>query len=341
MAAGAPSFSNSPTRRRSIATVPSPLELRPLRLYPEKSDDQHACHVDAGHASCPSRTGDAHGGKAEVSVDQRPIADQVNEVRGDEGEHDRNRHVLRLQITAKSEIREQGQGAPVQGAQERAHRVHQFRADSEVLHQRGPERYEQHQDGAQREGKEQPVDQREARVVQIFAAVGLRDESIESEKQAAAEDRDAVVKALAQAGGADGDGAVGQPPHHDGVHDTHAHPADLGDDQRQGKAQRKRKIFAQRGVRSGLRFDRHRSCDYINWNGGQLCGRGRLARESLESKSKDAGESPATTQPPKQMSLVMLLGEFSGLNKHSILLLPKLTQSASSNNRASFETART
>ena len=63
----------------------------------------------------------------------------------------------------------------------------------------------------------------------------MRHERIEPEQKPAAKDRDAVVKTLAQAGGADGDGAVRQPSHHDGVDDTHAHPANLGDDEWQGK----------------------------------------------------------------------------------------------------------
>ena len=106
----------------------------------------------------------------------------------------------------------------------------------------------------------------------------MRDESIEAEQQAAAKDGDAVVKALTQAGGPDGDGAVGQPSYHDGVHDAHAHPADFGDDERQGQAQGQDKVRAPRDDRSGLRFDSHQfHCDYINWL--LLAWRGRLARE--------------------------------------------------------------
>ena len=192
-----------------------------------------------------------------MSVDQRPIADQIHKIGGDEREHDRKHDVDRLQITAERKVGEQRQRAPIERAQERAHRLYQFRADSETVHQRRPKRYGQHEDWSQREGEKQPVHQRESCVIEIFATVGMRDESIESQQQAAAKDRDAVIKALAQPGGPDGYGTVGQPSHHDGVDDAHAHPADLGDDEGKGQAQREDEIRAQWGVRNGLRFHRH------------------------------------------------------------------------------------
>ena len=131
---------------------------------------------------------------------------------------------------------------------------------------RGQNETDQHEDWGQCKGKKKSVYKRVPRVIQVLAAVGLGDESIQPKQQAPAKDSDAVVKALAQAGGPDGDGAVGQPSHHDGVHDAHAHPADLGDDERQGQAQGQRKVRTPRSDRSGLRFDSHRvHCDYINW----------------------------------------------------------------------------
>ena len=145
-----------------------------------------------------------------MSIDQGPIAHQIYQVGGDEREHDGKHDIHRLQIAAESEIGKQRQRAPIERAQEGAHRINQFRADSEALHQRRPERHGQHQDWCQYQSKKQTVHQGVPRVIQVFATVGMRDESIEAQQQAAAKDRDAVVKALTEARGPDGDGAVGQ-----------------------------------------------------------------------------------------------------------------------------------
>lgn len=75
----------------------------------------------------------------------------------------------------------------------RAHRLHKFPTDSEVLHQCRPERNCQHKNRRKREGKKQSVDQRVSRIVQIFPAIGVRDEGIESQQQAGAENGDAVI----------------------------------------------------------------------------------------------------------------------------------------------------
>ena len=96
-----------------------------------------------------------------------------------------------------------------------------------------------------------------AGVVNVFAAMRLGDERIQSKQEAAAENRYAVVKALSEAGRADGDRAIGQASDHDRVDDAHAHPADLGDDEGQSQAQSQDEVCAQRVMRSGLRFDRH------------------------------------------------------------------------------------
>ncbi len=60
--------------------------------------------------------------------------------------------------------------------------------------------------------------------------MGLRHESVHAKQESATKDRHAVVEALAQAGGSNGDRAVGKPPYHDGVYNTHAHPPNLGED---------------------------------------------------------------------------------------------------------------
>ena len=84
-----------------------------------------------------------------------------------------------------------------------------------------------------------------ARVLQVFAAEGLGDERVHAEKEAGGEDSEGVVESFPKPGGADGNRAVGEAADHDGVHDAHKHPAEFGEDQGEGEAQRGDKLLAQ------------------------------------------------------------------------------------------------
>jgi hypothetical protein len=57
------------------------------------------------------------------------------------------------------------------------------------------------------------------------------DESIQAEQQSRSENRNTVVKTLAQSSSADGHGAIRKSPDHDGVDDSHTHPANFGEDE--------------------------------------------------------------------------------------------------------------
>ena len=46
-----------------------------------------------------------------------------------------------------------------------------------------------------------------------------------------------VVEDLAEGGGGDGDGGIGHVADHDGVDDAHGHPAEFGEDEREGEGE--------------------------------------------------------------------------------------------------------
>src|SRR5215469_2042316 len=92
------------------------------------------------------------------------------------------------------------------------------------------------------------------RVVQVFAPKRLRDECIQPKKQPAAEDGQAVIEALPESRSTDSHCTVGQSSDHDRVDDTHAHPADLREDERQSKTQRYWDISTQTIEPCSLRF---------------------------------------------------------------------------------------
>src|SRR5580698_1507885 len=67
-----------------------------------------------GHLGFPAH---AHGWKAEMPINQRPVPRPVNKVRGDERESDWADALHSLQIAAKCGVEKQRKSAPVEGAQ--------------------------------------------------------------------------------------------------------------------------------------------------------------------------------------------------------------------------------
>src|SRR6266851_6001006 len=65
----------------------------------------------------------------------------------------------------------------------------------------------------------------------------LRDKRIQSHEQTATKESQNNKNVGAQADGAHGGRAVGEPPDHHGVDDGHAHPAKFGEHERNGKLQ--------------------------------------------------------------------------------------------------------
>src|SRR6202051_3451335 len=81
-------------------------------------------------------------------------------------------------------------------------------------------------------------------ILTLTGAESLRNKSVEAHEQSCAEKCEDDEDVRAEADGAHGGGAIGQMANHHGVHDGHAHPAKLGEDQREGKAHRGRKFLA-------------------------------------------------------------------------------------------------
>ena len=84
-------------------------------------------------------------------------------------------------------------------------------------------------------------------VFALAGTEGLRDERIEAEENAESEEGDRREDIGTQRDGPDGDGAVRQVAHHDGVHDGHSHPAKLGEYERDGETNRWAKFVAEMG----------------------------------------------------------------------------------------------
>jgi len=86
-------------------------------------------------------------------------------------------------------------------------------------------------------------------VFSVAGTEGLGHQGIEADEETFAEKGEDDEDAGADADGADGLGAIWKAADHHGVHDDHAHPAEFGEDERKGEAQRGRKFAAQGGKR--------------------------------------------------------------------------------------------
>jgi len=71
--------------------------------------------------------------------------------------------------------------------------------------------------------------------VEAACPVGLGEVGIQAEENTCNAKGDGVVEDLTESRGGDGEGRVGHVADHDGVDDTHGHPAEFGEDEREGE----------------------------------------------------------------------------------------------------------
>ena len=88
-------------------------------------------------------------------------------------------------------------------------------------------------------------------IFEIARAVGVRDERVETEHQAGAEDGDDVIEDTAQTDGADGDCAIRLAADHHRVDDSHRHPAEFGQNDGRGQADHGTELLRRCSVKKG------------------------------------------------------------------------------------------
>jgi hypothetical protein len=93
-------------------------------------------------------------------------------------------------------------------------------------------------------GEEKAVEEPAVGLVEAACAVGLGEIGVEAEEDAGDAEGDGVVEDLAEGGGGDGERGVGHVSDHDGVDDAHGHPADFGEDERQGEREHRTNLVA-------------------------------------------------------------------------------------------------
>ena len=112
IAAGNPSTTSR--RIRGSSSPPGDVDQPRPRCRSRTDDDheQRAAIDDARQHRRPGRTRNPKRRRAETAVDQHPVDDHVQQVRGDERDHDRPDHAHALQIAAEREVEQQRRQTP-------------------------------------------------------------------------------------------------------------------------------------------------------------------------------------------------------------------------------------
>ncbi len=195
--------------------------------------------VEAGDGGGVGRAGDAVAAEVDgaevVGEEQEPVAEGVDQVGGDEGHGDGADVVEGLQVAAQGEVEQERGGSGVERLEEADGLGEDRGLDGQVVQGEGAGGDDGHQERGEQGGEDEAVEQPAVGVVELARAVGLRDVGVEAEQDAADAEGEGVVDDLGECGGGDGDGRVGQVADHDGVDDGHEHPAEFGEDERQGE----------------------------------------------------------------------------------------------------------
>jgi glutathione peroxidase len=211
-------------RRRPVAKERM---AAPALVAPGKADQSYG-HEDAREAGGESRTADAKRGKTQFAVDEHPVEEPVDEIGPDIGRRDDVDLAHALQITAGCAVEQQRQRAPQQDAKITRRRNGHLRSDTEADKSETGQAGEQHERRCGDAGEIDALRQPAMAFVVILAAVGLRDQRVEAEQKAHAEERWCVVDGVADGDRADSRRA--KLAHHDGVDHALRHPAQLAED---------------------------------------------------------------------------------------------------------------
>jgi hypothetical protein len=107
--------------------------------------------------------------------------------------------------------------------------------DGQTHHEDGSAEDDEYEGESETGGEDETVEEPTVGLVEAAGTVGLREVGVEAEENAGDAEGDGVVEDLAEGGGGDGEGGVGHVSHHDGVDDAHGHPAEFGEDEREGE----------------------------------------------------------------------------------------------------------
>ena len=172
-----------------------------------------------------------------MAVDEEPVADHVDQVRGDQGDGDGTDVVEGLEIAPEGEIEEERGGAVVESAEEGDRAVENSGVDGKAEHEKRGAEDDENQGEGEARGKEEAVEEPSVGFVEATGPMRLGEVGVEAEEDTGDTEGDGVVEDLAEGCGGDGECGIGHVSDHDGVHDAHGHPAEFGEDERKGEGE--------------------------------------------------------------------------------------------------------
>jgi len=170
-----------------------------------------------------------------VAKDEHVVPEDVDEVRGDQGEGDGTDEVHALEGAAEGEIEEQREESEGQRVHVGASEDGDVWRDAEEMEEAGEQADGNQEERQEQEAEVDAVDEGVVAVVAPAGAEGLGDERVQADQEALAEENEDEKKAGSDADGGDGLGTVGEAANHHGVHDGHGNPADFGEDEGEGQ----------------------------------------------------------------------------------------------------------
>jgi hypothetical protein len=188
-------------------------------------EDKNRRHVDAREAGGDGGALQPHGRQPEMAVDERPVPSPVDEVGRDECEGDGTHAADTLQIAAESGIDEQRQRAQVEDVQIDRGLAGDCGVDADAGEEQRYRGDAEHGEGRVRDDEIDALREPLMTDMEIAPSPGLRDDRVQPEQDADAEERRSVVRGAGYADRADSFRA--ETADHDGVDDAHGDPADL------------------------------------------------------------------------------------------------------------------
>jgi hypothetical protein len=193
-----------------------------------QGNEEHRGQINSGEDSGEGGAAYAEGWQSPMSEDQQPVSEHIDQVGGDQRESDRPNMMKRLNVAAQNGVKEQERQTPDQhvGKGDRldanwpgdTDEGQNWRPAEDAGGKNRSRAYAESESGCKGAPRPKP----------ILRAECVGNERVEPGQETDSENSEGVEKRVADAGGADRDGAVGQPSDHDGVDHAHRHPAQFG-----------------------------------------------------------------------------------------------------------------
>ena len=201
-------------------------------VVPGKAEKQER-HENARQDGGQRGAAHAHGGQAELAVDEHVVGAPVRQVGKDKGERDDTDLADGLQVAARGGVEQQGKRSPEQNAQIAGGRCDELRLDAKMAGACGQREEQRHEQGRSSERDVDALREPAMAAVEIAFSVAASDDGIETEQETEAEQRGSVIECVAKGDGTDGSRA--EAANHDDVDDALEHPAKFCECDGEGK----------------------------------------------------------------------------------------------------------